>query len=190
MIITLARQCGSGGTQVGRALSEKYRLPLFDMRALSEAGKATGLFERTPEFFAERPMNSLLSAISLAADKSGVRRGAEKILAELLPPDDFILIGRCGNVVYGDRPNCVRVLLCGEFVARVKVLRERYSLSQSTAEERVRENDENRLAYHKYYTGEVWGKADQYDLTINSCRLGFIRTEELIEHYVDQVLGR
>ena len=104
--------------------------------------------------------------------------------------DDFILIGRCGNVVYGDRPNCVRVFLCGEFAARVKVLRERYSLSQSTAEERVRENDENRLAYHKYYTGEVWGKADQYDLTINSCRLGFIRTEELIEHYVDQVLGR
>ena len=61
---------------------------------------------------------------------------------------------------------------------------------QVTSEERVKENDENRLAYHKYYTGEVWGKADQYDLTINSCRLGFIRTEELIEHYVDQVLGR
>ena len=76
MIITLARQCGSGGTQVGRALSEKYRLPLFDMRALSEAGKATGLFERTPEFFAERPMNSLLSAISL---ERGAPRGGEDI---------------------------------------------------------------------------------------------------------------
>lgn len=89
MIITLARQCGSGGTQVGRALADKYRLPLYDMRALTEAGKATGVFERAPEFFAERPMNSLLSAISLAADKSGVRRGAKTILAELLPPDDL-----------------------------------------------------------------------------------------------------
>ena len=55
MIITVARQCGSGGTQVGRVLSEKYRLPLFDMRRLNEAGKAMGLLERTPEFFAERP---------------------------------------------------------------------------------------------------------------------------------------
>ena len=54
----------------------------------------------------------------------------------------------------------------------------------------MKENDENRLAYHDYYTGRVWGKADQYDLTLNSCRLGFARTEELIEHYVDQVLGR
>ena len=129
MIITLARQCGSGGTQIGRALADKYRLPLYDMRALTEAGKATGVFERAPEFFAERPMNSLLSAISLAADKSGVRRGAKTILAELLPPDDFILIGRCGNVVYGDRPDCVRVFLCGEFEARVKVLMSRYALS-------------------------------------------------------------
>lgn len=190
MIITVARQCGSGGTQVGRALSEKYRLPLFDMRRLNEAGKAMGLLERTPEFFAERPMNSLLSALSLSEDRNGARREAEKILAALLPSDDFILVGRCGNVVYGDRPNCVRVFLCGEFAARVKVLRERYGISEATAKARVTENDENRLAYHKYYTGEVWGKADQYDLTLNSCRLGFSQTEELIEHYVDQVLGR
>lgn len=189
MIITLARQCGSGGTQVGRALSEKYRLPLFDMRRLNEAGKAMGLLARTPEFFAERPMNSFLSALSLSDDKNRVRREAEEILAALLPPDDFILVGRCGNVVYGDRPDCVRVFLCGEFTMRVQVLRDRYGISEAVAKARVTENDENRLAYHKYYTGEVWGKADQYDLTINSCRLGFSRTEELIEHYVDRVLG-
>ena len=187
MIITLARQCGSNGTLVGRTLSQKYGLPLFDLRSLAEAGRAKGLFDRYPEFFAERPVNSLLSVITLAAAPKNIRTAAKEILAELLPADDFILIGRCGNIVYGDRPDCVRIFLCGEFEQRVQVLMGRYNLSQSIAKKKVQEADEDRIAYHKYFTDTTWGQADMYDLCINSCRLGFECTEALIEHYIDSI---
>ena len=52
----------------------------------------------------------------------------------------------------------------------------------------VREADENRLAYHRYFTGTTWGQADMYDLSINSCRLGLNRTEAIIENYIDDVM--
>lgn len=188
MIITLARQCGSNGTLIGRTLSQRYRMPLFDLRALTEAGKTKGLLERYPDFFAERPMNSLLSAITLSAVPDNVRSAAKEILTTLLPEDNFILIGRCGNMVYGGRADCVRIFLCGEFDERVKVLMGRYNLSHQSAEKKVREADENRLAYHRYFTGTTWGQADMYDLSINSCRLGLNRTEAIIENYIDDVM--
>ena len=189
MIITLARQCGSNGTLIGRNLSKKYGLPLFDLRSLAKAAKAEALVERFPEFFAERPMNILISAITLSAVPESVKDLAENILTELLPEDNFILIGRCGNFVYGDRPECVRIFLCGAFETRVKELMGRYNISESVAENKVREADENRLAYHRYFTGTTWGQADQYDLTLNSCRLGVEGTEKIIEQYINTVFA-
>lgn len=190
MIITIARQRGSGGTQISRDLSETYGLPVYNLRTLSEAAKKKGLLQDYPEFFAESPLNSLLSAITLGADHSAVYKVPETLLKQLLPSDNFILIGRCGNVVYRDHPACIRVFLGGDFSVRVRNIMERYDLPENMAEKKVTEADGKRSQYHEYYTGEMWGKADQYDLCLNSCRLGFEPTRRIIEAYVNSIAGQ
>lgn len=187
MIITIARQRGSGGTQISRALAETYGLPVYHLRALSEAAQKEGLLAAYPEFFAERSLNSLLSAISLEADHTAVYKVPKQLLHQLLPPDNFILIGRCGNVVYKDHPGCIRIFLGGDVSIRVANIMARYGLSRDTAEKKVKEADEMRSRYHEYYTGQPWGQADQYDLCLNSGRADFETTRKLIEIYVNAI---
>lgn len=190
MIITIARQRGSGGTQISKALSETYGLPVYNLRALSEAARKKGLLEAYPAFFAERPLDSLLSVLSLEADHTAVYKVPGRLLQQLLPPDNFILIGRCGNVVYKDQPACIRIFLGGEFSVRTANIMARYGLPRNVAEEKVKETDAKRCQYHEYYTGQPWGRADQYDLCLNSCRAGFKATREMIEAYVNSVAGQ
>lgn len=184
MIITLARQRGSGAAQIGKGLAAEFSLPVYNLRELINLAKGKGLLAQYPEFFSEQPLNSLLSVISLTDSPKEVRELPQLILSQLLPADDFILIGRCGNVVYGNRPDCVRIFLSGAPEVRIENIMSRYDLPRKAAESKVRESDEKRRYYHEYYTGKPWGQADQYDLCLDSGKLGLAAAESFIKEYV------
>lgn len=187
MIITIARQCGSGGLIIADLLSQHYGIPFYTIKRLEEMAEAKGIKDEMSDFFAEYPVNSLLFAITQSDSMCHVTEQTRGALQSLVGDSDCIIVGRCGNFVFRDRKDLVAVFLKGDHDARVKFMAEHEHLPLDGAQEFVDGKDESRRAYHNYYTGETWGDADKYDICIDSNRIGFENAARLIECYADKL---
>ncbi len=188
MIITIARQCGSGGLLIGEELAKHYKIPFYTTQHLQEMAHQKGLDEKMADFFEEYPVNSLLFAITQSDNMGHVTEQMRDGLAGLIGKRDCIILGRCGNYIFKDREDCVSVFLKGDHDRRVEFMSAFRSISIDAARELVDKQDDGRRAYHNYYTGQTWGDAQNYDLCIDSNRLGFDHTTRIIISYIDELL--
>lgn len=185
MIITIARQCGCGAANVGRLLSERFGVPFYTRKNLMEMASGRGMADELDDFFEERPVDELLFAMSsFGEERAAVTEKPLRKLAAMVGAEDCIIIGRCGNYIFRDRDDLVSVFLKGGLSERVKDIESEEGLSKAAASEFVEHADDCRAAYHKYYTGLTWGNAADYDLCLDSVRLGTEHTADMIEQYV------
>lgn len=187
MIITIARESGSGGYTVGKHLSDYYHIPVHDQDSLARLAKEKGMYNEMPDFFHEAPVNSIIYALSMDFRNKKFTEPERDRLEHLLPEKDFILVGRCGNYIFRNHANCISVFIHGDIDHRIRYKADMLGISLKEAKEIIHTNDENRLAYHRYYTGETWGAAKNYDLSINTSRIGHAFAAELIEKYVEKL---
>ena len=185
MIITIARECGCDGDLVGQRLAEIYGLPLYDKRAMVQMAKNTGIYDQTPNFFREKPINSLLYAIVAGGGETDVFQTPIRALRKVLGEQDFVVIGRCGNYAFKEAEDTCRVFLCGDFDWRVDNIRRAHSSTRSRAEELVEETDRKRKEFQKFYTGEEWGSAENYDLCVDVGKIGVEGAVRVICTYID-----
>ena len=184
MIITIARQCGCNGDEIGKALAQKYNLKLFDKKAISKMAKEKGYFERYPDFYGETPMDMLMHSITVSEEDSLLYSTAGKALKNVIDEDNFIIIGRCGNYVYRDDVKCISIFLSGSKKVREENIAKKHNISVRKAHNTVLQTDERRSKYHGYYTGEEWGMAGNYDLCINVDNLEVNELVEVIDSYI------
>ena len=152
--------------------------------------KDNGVLGKMHDFFEERPVDELMYAISAIENEEGnaeTNRHSMRLLADLIGERDCVIIGRCGNYIFRNRADLVSVFLKGNFEERVKAMARHGGMSQTEAEEFVRETDDSRVRYHKYYTGLTWGNADDYDICFDSLRLGTEKTARFIEKYIEDI---
>lgn len=191
MIITIARQCGCGAVNVGRLLSAHYHIPFYTRQNLMQMATERGLAQRLDDFFEERPVDELLFSIaSYGEERPALTERPLRLLAEMIGLENCIIIGRCGNHIFRRRQDLVSVFLGGNFDRRIEAIRREQGLSWADAREFVEHTDDCRTAYHRYYTGLTWGNAADYDLCIDSIRLGAEPTAKLIEQYIGSVGGQ
>ena len=185
MIITIARQCGCGAINVGRLLAEHYGIPFYTCKSLLEMARERGVLDEMEAFFDERPVDELLfSMSSLGETQRALTEKPLHTLAEMIGDEDCIIIGRCGNYIFRDRKDLVSVFLKGNLEKRIANIRHEEGLGRLEAEEFVEHADDCRIAYHKYYTGLTWGNADDYDICLDTVRLGAEKTASIIEQYI------
>ncbi len=96
-----------------------------------------------------------------------------------------VIVGRCADYALADRENCIHLFIYADEEIRVKRIMERYSLSEYKAQEMITKKDKQRQSYYNYYSSKKWGRADSYDLCINSSVLGVDGTVKLIVQYVE-----
>ena len=185
MIITIARQCGSGGVSIGKMVADHFEIPIYDKTALNKLAQKNGLYDKYSNFLDERTVNSLLYAISKGDNVLDITSTPKQVLTEVLGEQDCVLVGRCGNYVYKDSPDCTSVFLYGDLDKRVEGMMKRLSISEKIARKVVTDTDEERKTYHNYYTHEEWGAADGYDLSIDSFAQGFDESAKKIIAFVE-----
>ena len=162
MKITIARECGCYGDEVGQVLADRLNVPLYNKKTLTELAKKKGILEHYPDYFGENPAGTLLAVIAEDdGEDSVVHRTPRKVLDELIGETSCILIGRAGNYAYQKENDVVR-----------------------EAESVIEKTESRRKQYHMYYTGEDWGYAANYDLCINDTRFGIEGTADIIMQYV------
>ncbi len=187
MIITIARQSGSGGYTVGSYLSKRYGLPIHDQESVSRLAKEKGVYDKMPGFFDESPVNSLVYALSLDFKNKKFTEKERDMLEHLLPEENFILVGRCGNYIFRNRKDAVTLFVHGDLDIRTHYKAGMLGIPVKKARDIITATDESRMAYHRFYTGETWGEAANYDLSIDTGRIGHQGAAEIVEEYIKKL---
>lgn len=190
MIVTLGRQCGCAGDEVGKKLSELLGIPFYTKPELIALAKEKKIYEKYPMYFGEQPVNAMISSVADDFCPKNQYDTPKRALSAMFGGQSFIIIGRASNYAYWDDKDAVRVFLCGDKKQRAHHIAGKHKISERKAIALVEKTDEKRRGYHRYYTGEEWGYAENYDLCIDAVRLGVDKTAELIADYVKHVGGR
>jgi cytidylate kinase len=200
-IITISRQYGSGGHDIGKALADKLGIPFYDKELISIAAKESGV---SPEVFNdvdEKATNSLLYSLSTGLYSYGNNFSSigdlpvndrlyilqHKIIKDLADKGSFVVVGRCADYVLKGNPKVINVFIYADIESRVKRALERNEIDPARAKQAVQKADKRRANYYSFYSGKKWGLADNYDLCINTTHISTEQAADIISDYLDVI---
>lgn len=181
-IITIARQYGSGGREIGRLLADKCGFEFYDNNLITMSAKKIGVDADKLTEADEKIPNSILYTLAVGSSMYGsvVNPNFQPIndklfLAQSEAIDEIarkdqgaVIVGRCADHVLEGREDVIRVFLYADFDNRVAEICRRHGISESEAKALVVKTDKRRAGYYNYYTGKKWGKLENYDLAIST----------------------
>lgn len=192
-IITVSRQFGSGGREIAKRLSEELNIPYFDNEIIRLAAEKSGYSREMFEQSDQKPTGSLLYSMSLfAANGVGfdlplsdkVFLVQSEVIKEAADKGSCIIVGRCANYVLRDYENVTSLYIHAPLSKRIERAVSVYNVEADKAKETVTKNDKRRAAYYNFYTSQKWGQSENYDLTINSARLGIDGTVSVLKAFM------
>lgn len=186
MIITIARECGSSGFEIGQKLAEKFGIEFYDKTKLVEEMKERGNYNEHRDFFEETPMNSFLYGIAMGNGDSTIQTRTFDMIRERVKGKDFVMIGRCSNYIFCDLPDTTRIFIHADKEKRIEKVRNAEGYSKLKAKAYVEKTDEKRAAFHEYCTEEKWGEAKHYDLCLNAGVTGVENAVEIIADFIQR----
>lgn len=196
MVITVGRQYGSGGREIGTMLAEKLGFAYYDDLLLKEAAKESGLCEELFRSFDERPKSFLYSvamdpysfSMNHITPKGSIEQqiylATYDTIKKLAEKGSCVLIGRCADYALKDRDDVINLFITAPLENRIVRVARRNGISEDEARERIKKTDKSRASYYNYYSSKDWGDAKSYDLCIDSSLLGIEGTVELLEKLI------
>ena len=200
-VISISREYGSGGRLIGKQLAQQLGIPCYDRTIIQKAAEKSGL---SPDFIAragERlrgrfrlPVpagggNPAFSDQSVPASQQAFFAQSEVIL-ELADQGPCVIVGRCADhVLESKHVDCLSLFICAPFDWRVHHRMEIENVDEKTAAALVEKTDKQREKYYTHYTARPWGLPENYDLCINSARLGIDRTASLLAQHCRELFN-
>ncbi len=197
LAVTIGRQFGSGGREIGIALSEKLGIKCFDKEIIKRASEENGISEKMFEQADEKPINSFLYSIvthgfptytmPINADNIfsndkifSMQANTIKKISEEMPA---VFIGRCANDILRKNDKLVSVFIYANMEDKIKRISEKYNISEKESAEMIRRIDKSRSSYYEFYANQKWGDLNNYMLCINSS-CGIDKTVNIIYKYI------
>ncbi len=186
-VITISREYGSGGRVIGKKLAEALGVSFYDGELLSLVAKESGY---TVEFVRQndqKKTQSLLyhlymgSQILPASDMIFIAQS--KVIKDLHSKESCVIVGRCADYVLRGKEDVINIFIHAPVESRAKRVKEEYGEKADNYVNHVRKQDKSRVAYYNYFADDAWGKAQTYDLSINS-DIGVDEAVKLIADYV------
>ena len=198
LVITIAREYGSGGHTVGEMLAKKLGIGFYDKQIIHMAsdmsGIDVGLFGKVEGGDSVKPTlfnkTGLYKGDLISPNEKGFISDENlfnyqaKVIEDLAEKESFVVIGRCVNYVLKDRPNTVRVFVHAPWEFRVSQSEGKIAGSRNDIEKFLQKDDKRKMEYYRRFAGGDWMDATNYDLCLNSGKLGFEKCVEAIENYV------
>lgn len=184
-VITISREFGSGGRTIGKKVAEKLGIPCYDSELLQEMVKETGFAADYVKEAGEYAPGGFLSAAFSnrmfgPTNEDILWEHQCKIITELAEKGPCVIVGRCADYILRDKADCLKVFIHADMAFREERIVKVYGEREQSPEERLRDKDKRRAAYHRFYTDMKWGHAQNYHLTLNSGVLGLEKCVEII----------
>lgn len=188
LVISVGREFGSGGHLIAEMLAKRFDLPLYDYNLLAEIAAGKNIDISTLKKYDEVPRvrffhrtvkgHSSSPAINIAQMQFDfIRQKAEA-------GESFVIVGRCAEHVLKGHPALVSVFVLGDHDAKLDRVRRLYNLTTEDAESLMQNTNRKRKNYHNHHCTTKWGDSRNYELSINSSRIGYDETTDIIEDYI------
>ena len=188
-IITITRQYGSGGREIGQKLAEALGIEFYDNKLLDVAAKDSGIHKSHFEENDEKRSNSFLYLLSTTYGQGGVPFDDALFFAQLeairkiASEHSCVIIGRCADYALRDFAGVANIFISAPMEVRVKRAVEVYGIAENHAENYVKRIDKQRTSYYNYYTDKRWGQPQNYHICVDSSALGIDGTVELLKQF-------
>ena len=175
-VVTISREFGSGGRTIGRRLAEELGIPCYDAELIQKLAQESGFSEsyiRDAGEYAPGGYLSLLSNRAFALTNEDVLWELQyKVITDLAEKGPCVIVGRCADYILRDTADCLKVFIHADMDFRAKRIVEVYGEREQSPEQRLRDKDKRRAAYHRFYTNMKWGHAQNYHICLDSGKLG------------------
>ena len=187
IIITIARQYGSGGREIGDEVAKLLGIPLYDKQIITDAAAKGEFDEAIVVNKDETAANSLLYTLAMGSNAAGTIAHfgykmpindklfllQSEIIKDYAKAGSCIVIGRCADYVLREEEKLLRVFVYGDTEHRIERIKARRpDVKPSQVIDLIHKTDRRRASYYNFYTGNKWGKLENYDLAINSSATG------------------
>ena len=204
-VITIGRQYGSGGREIGRLVADALGIKYYDKELLMESSKASGVKpevfeaadERTPPFFSNiwsfnlgfNTGSYLLGSSPISDEK--IYAAQSNVMKTLAQNSSCLIVGRSADYVLRNHPGLISIFIHSSIEDRIlRIMNRRGINSAEKAREIAEKKDKLRASYYNFYTDKVWGDAAGYDLSIDSSKLPADAVADFIVSYVKARLAQ
>lgn len=185
-VITISREFGSGGRTIGKSVATQLGIPCYDSelihKIVSESGFTENYIKDAGEY---APGGFLTSALSNRAfgptNEDYLWKIQYKIITDLAEKESCVIVGRCADYILREKADCLRVFIHASMEYRSERIVKVYGEREESPEQRLRDKDKRRAAYHRFYTDMKWGDARNYHVCLDSGELGIEKCAEIIQ---------
>lgn len=186
-IVTISREFGSGGRTIGKQLAERLGVPCYDKELIEKLAEQTGLAKKFIEEQGEyAPSAHLFSYAFVGRGVNGLSvsdylwNEQRKKIQEIVEKEACVIVGRCADYVLREREDVLNVFIHAPKEQRAKRIVEVYGETDTEPLKRLRDKDKKRAVNYRYYTDQEWGRAQNYQLTIDSSAFGIEGSVDLL----------
>ncbi len=190
-IITISRQHGSGGKEIGELVAKALGIPCYDNALIQLAAEKSGFSEEHFRDYDKQASNSFLyslvrgfqyhqNATGTWSLEDKIYATQSRVIRDLAESGPCIIIGRCADYILAENPDLVKIFIYGNTEDRAARIMERNGISREKALDEIKLTDKRRQNYYNYHADSKWGDATNYDLCINSSFCGIEKAAQLI----------
>jgi CMP/dCMP kinase len=198
LVITISRQLGSGGAYIGQRLAKNLNCLYADREIISQAAQQLSVLKEDVESRDEKILSfwqSFIQSFAITPDayippqikvptERELFETESEIISGIAKERSAVILGRCGFYILREHPNHISIFLHGDITFRKGRIQKFYDASEENAEKMIAQNDMERAHYNHKFTGKEWTDARQYDISINTGKMGVDKSVELILQYV------
>ena len=198
-IVTIGRECGSGGKLIGEMLAKELNIKCYDKELLTLAAKQSGYCEDLFKTHDEKPNASFLYSLVMDSYAMGYATSGyldmpinHKIflaqfetIKNLAKEENCIIVGRCADYALEDDRDVLSIFITANEEDKIARISEDQNISPDKARDIMIKTDKRRASYYNYYSSKRWSEAKSYDLCINSSEIGIEGVVKLIKAYLD-----
>ncbi|MEG0856269.1 MAG: cytidylate kinase-like family protein [Terrisporobacter sp.] len=190
-VITVSREYGSGGGEIGRRLAEYFNIPCYDKELLTIVAKESGYCKEYFEKFDEKPMKVLSyfgfdNSVNVLPANHQLFLKQFNLIQKLAKEESCVFVGRAADYALRDYDNVINVFVHGKFEFRRKRAVEHHGIEEKVSANVVKKIDKERASYYKYYTDSTWGMATNYDISLDTSSIGIEEAIKLIINFVER----
>ncbi len=206
-IITIGRQFGSGGREIGEKLASHFNIKCYDKELLARAAKDSGICQEVFEHHDEKPDGSFLYNLVLDTYSFGYNSALTHFempvshrvflsqfdaIKNLAAEGPCVIVGRCADYALQDREDVLNIFIYGRMNARINRIMERFEdiKTPQQAKDMIIKKDKQRKSYYDYYSSKKWGHVETYDLSVDSSLLGVDGTTRLLIDFIENFESR
>ena len=199
-IITISREFGSGGRELGKRLAKALGIPCYDHEIIEMIAKENGFNEDYVANVGEKSIEAAypltighrfgMQPFQIMEQPIRVAVAQRQIIENFAKQGDCVIVGRCADYVLRDNPNMVTVFITADLADRIINVCKRRNCSAEEARKLIEDKESTRSSYYNYYSGKTWGASASYDLCVNASRLGAEGTKEFVADFIRRRMKR